>query len=120
MRTPLVLDPLRMALGTRSPRADVASIHHGDRGSQVAFGGHVAANTYVTPFLEDVSGFRPGSISLLLVAFGIAAAIGTSPGPPSTHLPTLPVLGLAALAAVLALMKLTGETRLGATITLLA
>jgi hypothetical protein len=32
----------------------------------------------------------------------------------------LPVLGLAALAAVLALMKLTGETRLGATITLLA
>jgi hypothetical protein len=57
MRTTLVLDPLRMALGTRSPGADVALIHHGDRGSQVAFGGHVAANTYVTPFLEDVSGF---------------------------------------------------------------
>jgi hypothetical protein len=36
MRTTLVFDPLRMALGTRSPGANVALIHHGDRGSQVA------------------------------------------------------------------------------------
>ena len=34
MRTTLVLDALRMALGTRRPRADLALVHHSDRGSQ--------------------------------------------------------------------------------------
>jgi putative transposase len=34
MRTTLVLDALRMALGQRSPGADVALVHHSDRGSQ--------------------------------------------------------------------------------------
>jgi len=33
MRTTLVLDALRMALGTRGPGADVALVHHSDRGS---------------------------------------------------------------------------------------
>jgi putative transposase len=34
MRTTLVLDALRMALSTRRPGADVALVHHSDRGSQ--------------------------------------------------------------------------------------
>jgi putative transposase len=34
MRTTLVLDALRMALGIRGPGADVALVHHSDRGSQ--------------------------------------------------------------------------------------
>ena len=34
MRTDLVLDALRMALGLRSPGANVALVHHSDRGSQ--------------------------------------------------------------------------------------
>lgn len=34
MRTDLVLDALRMALGLRAPGADVALVHHSDRGSQ--------------------------------------------------------------------------------------
>ena len=34
MRTDLVLDALRMALGQRGPGADVELIHHSDRGSQ--------------------------------------------------------------------------------------
>ena len=34
MRTTLVLDALRMALGLRRPGADVALVHHSDRGSQ--------------------------------------------------------------------------------------
>jgi putative transposase len=34
MRTTLVLDALRMALGTRRPGADIALVHHSDRGSQ--------------------------------------------------------------------------------------
>lgn len=34
MRTDLVLEALRMTLGTRGPGADVALVHHSDRGSQ--------------------------------------------------------------------------------------
>jgi len=34
MRTDLVLDALRMALGQRAAGADVALVHHSDRGSQ--------------------------------------------------------------------------------------
>jgi putative transposase len=34
MRTTLVLDALRMALGTRQPGADVQLIHHSDTGAQ--------------------------------------------------------------------------------------
>jgi putative transposase len=34
MRTTLVLDALRMALWQRGPGADVALVHHSDRGSQ--------------------------------------------------------------------------------------
>jgi putative transposase len=34
MRTDLVLDALRMALGQRRPGADLALVHHSDRGSQ--------------------------------------------------------------------------------------
>jgi putative transposase len=34
MRTTLVLDALRMALGTRAPGADVELVHHSDRGAQ--------------------------------------------------------------------------------------
>jgi putative transposase len=34
MRSTLVLDALRMALGVRAPGADVALVHHSDRGSQ--------------------------------------------------------------------------------------
>jgi putative transposase len=34
MRTDLVLDALRMALGTRDPGADLTLVHHSDRGSQ--------------------------------------------------------------------------------------
>lgn len=34
MRTDLVLDALKMALGLRRPGADVALVHHSDAGSQ--------------------------------------------------------------------------------------
>jgi transposase InsO family protein len=35
MRTPLVLDALRMALGHRGAGADVELIHHSDRGQSI-------------------------------------------------------------------------------------
>src|SRR5579859_8264786 len=37
MRTTLVLDALKMALGMREPGADVALVHHSDQGSQGGF-----------------------------------------------------------------------------------
>jgi putative transposase len=40
MRTDLVLDALRMALATRPPGADVALVHHSDRGSQYTSGAY--------------------------------------------------------------------------------
>jgi putative transposase len=40
MRTDLVLDALKMALGTRRPGADVALVHHSDRGSQYTSGAY--------------------------------------------------------------------------------
>ena len=39
-------------------------------------GGHFAAFTYVRPFLEKVSGFAPGPLSMLFLAFGIAGFFG--------------------------------------------
>ena len=38
MRTTLVLDALRMALGLRAPGADIALVHHSDAGSQYTSG----------------------------------------------------------------------------------
>jgi putative transposase len=46
MRTDLVLDALRMALGTREPGADLTLVHHSDRGSQYTSTGY-------TQTLED-------------------------------------------------------------------
>jgi putative transposase len=40
MRTTLVLDALRMALGLRAPGADVALVHHSDAGSQYTSGAY--------------------------------------------------------------------------------
>jgi transposase InsO family protein len=43
MRTDLVLDALRMALGTRQPGADIGLVQHTDQGSQLGRGLHASA-----------------------------------------------------------------------------
>jgi transposase InsO family protein len=45
MRTTLVLDAQRMALGQRRPGADVALVHHSDRGSQTGLNRSVASQS---------------------------------------------------------------------------
>ncbi|MFE0106909.1 MFS transporter [Streptomyces sp. NPDC059009] len=40
-------------------------------------GGQFAAFTYITPYLEDVTGISGGTISVFLFAYGIATAVGT-------------------------------------------
>lgn len=42
----------------------------------VGYGGTFTAFTYLTPILEDVSGFAPGMVSLLLLVYGISVATG--------------------------------------------
>lgn len=42
--------------------------------------GHYAAFTYIRPFLETISGFDAASLSLLLLAFGIAGFFGNMLG----------------------------------------
>ncbi|MEU1600807.1 MFS transporter [Streptomyces sp. NPDC005708] len=88
----------------------------------LGFGGQILAYTYITPFLEHISGFSPSSISLLLLGFGAAAAVGNFiAGPLADRWPSSALLGgLALLAATLFTMTITGQTRPGAVITLLA
>jgi DHA1 family inner membrane transport protein len=40
------------------------------------FGGQFSALTYITPFLEEVSGVTPGWVAVVLVGYGIANAVG--------------------------------------------
>ncbi len=40
-------------------------------------GGQFAALTYLTPFLEEVTGIAAGAVALFLLAYGLAAAAGT-------------------------------------------
>jgi DHA1 family inner membrane transport protein len=48
--------------------------------TEFGFGGVFVVFTYITPILEQVSGFAPRSITLLLVLFGVGLAIGNAVG----------------------------------------
>jgi len=57
MRTTLVLDALGMALGTRRPGADVALVHHSDRGSQPGLKGSSQQRVLERNLDAEVDGF---------------------------------------------------------------
>ena len=42
----------------------------------VGYGGSLIAFTFLAPILEDISGFRPQMVSLVLLAYGVSVAIG--------------------------------------------
>ncbi|MFE4712552.1 MFS transporter [Paenibacillus sp. NPDC056722] len=46
----------------------------------LGFGGTFTLFTYLTPILENISGYSPGSITLLLLVYGVAVAIGNLVG----------------------------------------
>lgn len=46
----------------------------------LGFGGTFALFTYLAPILEEVSGYSAGSVSILLLVYGIAVAIGNLMG----------------------------------------
>lgn len=42
----------------------------------VGYGGSLIAFTFLAPILQDISGFQPGAVSAVLLAYGISVAIG--------------------------------------------
>lgn len=42
----------------------------------IGYGGTFTAFTYLTPILEDVTGFASGMVSLLLLVYGVSVAVG--------------------------------------------
>ncbi|MFD7502424.1 MFS transporter [Streptomyces sp. NPDC059850] len=78
--------------------------------------GHFGAYTYVRPVLEDVSGVRPGLISTLLLAYGVAGIAGNFLAGATAHRDprrTLMVI-FTALATAVLLVPVAGGTLGGA------
>ncbi|MBM7649490.1 multidrug resistance protein [Bacillus ectoiniformans] len=46
----------------------------------LGYGGTFVAFTYLTPLLQDVTGIQPKTISIVLIVYGLAVAIGNSLG----------------------------------------
>jgi len=72
----------------------------------LGFGGQILAYSYISPFLETITKTPPSELSLLLLVFGVAAAIGTfAAGPLGDRWPVGSVAaGLVLLALVLLAM----------------
>ncbi|WP_419182255.1 MFS transporter [Paenibacillus radicis (ex Xue et al. 2023)] len=83
------------------------------------FGGVFTAFTYITPILVDITGFSPGSVSYILVLFGIGITIGNIYGGKLADKRLLPSLTwiLVSLAIILALFSLTDQNKIMALIT---
>jgi MFS transporter, DHA1 family, inner membrane transport protein len=46
----------------------------------LGYGGTFVAFTYLTPILQDITGFSPSAVSIILLVYGIAVAIGNTIG----------------------------------------
>ncbi|MBD1381827.1 MFS transporter [Metabacillus arenae] len=46
----------------------------------LGYGGTFVAFTYLAPILEDITGFSPGAVSVILLVYGVAVAIGNTIG----------------------------------------
>ncbi|MGC0415800.1 MFS transporter [Embleya sp. AB8] len=86
----------------------------------LGFGGVFAALTYVKPMMTDVAGYSEGSVTWLLVAFGLGMMTGNSAGGRlADRFPMYLLFGsLLALAGVLALFTVTAHDKTGSVITL--
>jgi DHA1 family inner membrane transport protein len=87
----------------------------------LGFGGMFGAFTYITPMMTDIAGFTPGSVTWLLIVFGVGLFLGNLAGGKAADralTPTL-VLLLTALAVVLAALTFTAHAKIPAIITLL-
>jgi MFS transporter, DHA1 family, inner membrane transport protein len=46
----------------------------------LGYGGTFVAFTYLAPILKDITGFAPGAVSIILLVYGVAVAIGNTIG----------------------------------------
>ncbi|MGA5420901.1 MFS transporter [Streptomyces lavendulocolor] len=86
----------------------------------LGFGGVFAAITYITPMMTDVAGYSAGSVTWLLVLFGLGMVGGNLIGGKLADRALMPLLyvSLAALALVLALFTFTAHDKVTAAVTL--
>ncbi|SHO67279.1 Multidrug resistance protein [Pseudoxanthobacter soli DSM 19599] len=75
----------------------------------LGYGGTFVAFTFLAPILQEITGFSQGSVSLILVLYGIAIAIGNiAGGRIANHDPVKALIGLFAVqAAVLVAFSFT-------------
>ncbi|MGW1025579.1 MFS transporter [Streptomyces sp. NPDC002577] len=86
----------------------------------LGFGGVFAAITYIAPMMTRVAGFADGSVTWLLVLFGLGMVVGNLVGGKYADRALMPMLyaALGALAVVLALFTVTAHTKVLAAVTI--
>ncbi len=86
----------------------------------LGFGGVFTMSTYITPMMTDVTGYAPGSVTWLLVLFGLGLVGGNLIGGKYADRALMPMLytGLGGLAIMLALLPLTAHDKIAAAITI--
>jgi DHA1 family inner membrane transport protein len=86
----------------------------------LGFGGVFAAITYIAPMMTHVGGFADGSVTWLLVLFGLGMVGGNLVGGRFADRALMPMLyvSLGALAVVLALFTLTAHNKIAAAVTI--
>ena len=87
----------------------------------VGFGGVFVVFTYIAPILEQVSGFSPRGVTLILVLFGVGLTIGNTVGGKLADRALMPSLMgiLLALAVVMAIFTRTSHSQVAAAVTIL-
>ena len=86
----------------------------------VGFGGVFVVFTYIAPILEQVGGFSPRAVTLILVLFGIGLTIGNTIGGRLADRALMrSLMGiLIALAVVMAVFAKTSHSQIGAIVTI--
>ncbi|MFB7852582.1 hypothetical protein ACFC34_36985 [Streptomyces sp. NPDC056053] len=87
----------------------------------LGFGGVFAAITYIAPMMTHVAGHADGSVTWLLVLFGVGVFLGNLLGGRFANRALMPLLytALGGLAIVLALFTVTAHNKILAAITIL-
>ncbi|MGW3076394.1 MFS transporter [Kitasatospora sp. NPDC001132] len=87
----------------------------------LGFGGVFAAITYIAPMMTNVAGYADGSVTWLLVLFGVGMFLGNLLGGRYADRKLMPMLytTLGGLAVVLALFTLTAHNKVLAAVTVL-
>ncbi|MGW0517425.1 MFS transporter [Crossiella sp. NPDC003009] len=86
----------------------------------LGFGGVFASFTYIAPMMTQVAGFAPGTVTWLLVLFGVGLFAGNLLGGRAADRALMPSLYLilAVLAAVLFTFTFTAHSQLGSVLTI--